>query len=170
LTGARKFCRRCDRFVDERTLFCPDCGSLLEIRDEGSPCTRDARERVRRSLDGDGGKATVGIEFVGSERMGHSTIIKCSWDVHFPSRMNGQGVMEDCRSWTESRIRTGDHVNRWISGPEVGEGVHTYKINISGIGRDGRCAWCRTFRSVLETRMRRDGMLFVREGECFYGY
>ncbi len=44
------------------------------------------------------------------------------------------------------------------------------ELRIAGQGRDGRCRWCRTFRSGLRTAVRRDygRSAFATEGACLF--
>jgi hypothetical protein len=170
LNRSRRYCRRCDRYVEGDAIFCPDCGSTLEIEVNESRRSLDLRSTVNRSSINETEDLVVGIEFVGSERMGESKIILCSWDIHFPEQMNGKGAIDSCWEWADFKVSTGEHVRKWVSGPWRRNHVFTYALNISGIGNDNRCAWCKTFRSALELKLRRNGIGFVHEGACLYDY
>lgn len=49
-------------------------------------------------------------------------------------------------------------------------GVRRMELRIVGNGRDGRCRWCRTFRSGLKTAVRREygRKAFIQEGRCVF--
>ncbi|MCX6357308.1 MAG: hypothetical protein NT045_05445, partial [Candidatus Aureabacteria bacterium] len=50
------------------------------------------------------------------------------------------------------------------------EGQKKIELTITGRGQDGRCRWCRTFRSGLRTAVRRDygKEAFVLNGSCMF--
>lgn len=163
--SGRRYCRKCDSHVIEETMFCPVCGSLLETAMEAS----NLKERVRRSSLVETEELMVGIEFISSEQRERSPFILCSWAIHLPAQMNG-GFIDALRSWTDSKVNTDDHVGKWIIPDQRENGVQTFNLKISGIGKDGRCSWCRSFRSALESKLIRNDMRFVREGACTDGY
>ncbi|MCX6353596.1 MAG: hypothetical protein NTZ78_01680 [Candidatus Aureabacteria bacterium] len=92
---------------------------------------------------------------------------------------NGSG----CRWLLDFRgpqlFRLVQDINTWASSKAQLRGalvnLHTLEnrqieLTITGRGRDGRCRWCRTFRSALRTAVRRDfgRQAFGLDGSCVF--
>lgn len=74
-------------------------------------------------------------------------------------------LVGEIKCWTSSKVQTGEAV---IDLKPVSKEKMVMKI--SGYGRDGRCRWCRTFRSGLRTAVRREygREAFITDGGCIF--
>jgi hypothetical protein len=88
----------------------------------------------------------------------------CRWLLDFQGPQVFR-LVQDINTWASSKAQlTGASVN-----------LHTLEnrkieLTITGRGRDGRCRWCRTFRSALKTAVRRDfgRQAFGLDGSCVF--
>jgi len=74
-------------------------------------------------------------------------------------------LVYDINTWANSKAKIeGAAVN--LTSLERGR----MELRITGQGKDGRCRWCRTFRSGLRTAVRRDygPQAFVLAGRCVF--
>jgi len=98
--------------------------------------------------------------------------------LHFESGDNGNS---GCRWRIEFRaadlVRLVHDISTWAGGKARVKGASVIlrtvesgrmELIVKGRGRDGRCRWCRTFRSGLKTAVRRDfgRQAFGMEGAC----
>ena len=86
----------------------------------------------------------------------------CRWYVCY-STGTLQPLVLDIQTWANSKVKlNGAHVTlRPVEKRRM-------ELYITGNGRDGRCRWCRTFRSGLRTAVRRRYGLkaFASNGSC----
>jgi hypothetical protein len=69
----------------------------------------------------------------------------CSWKMKDIS----EKLIEETHDWTDKKVEViGPYI--WIK--KYSENPLIYELNITGMGHDGRCHWCQTFRTVLEKR------------------
>jgi hypothetical protein len=74
--------------------------------------------------------------------------ITCSWEINnIP-----WDIVKLVREWTDDKIKLIDPTRILIERVNKGEYPAIYELNIHGIGHDNRCTWCKTFRSVLNTK------------------
>lgn len=74
-------------------------------------------------------------------------------------------LVHDMNTWANSKARLSAAA---VNFTQLERG--RMELRITGQGRDGRCRWCRTFRSGLRTAVRRDygPRAFVLAGRCVF--
>jgi hypothetical protein len=85
----------------------------------------------------------------------------CVWLLSYNDD-SAAALIHDIRTWTNTKVSLADGAK--VRFDEVKKGELELKIN--GNGRDGRCRWCRTYRSALKTAVRKK---FGRDGYIFNG-
>lgn len=74
----------------------------------------------------------------------------CRWMISF-SDAAVCALVNDISTWASGKAKLNGARVR-LMGAKEGR----MELTIAGHGRDGRCRWCRTFRSALKTALRRD--------------
>lgn len=110
--------------------------------------------------ESEAGAGALTLDFDGKRERGPG----CRWLLSF----NGAPMLtlvHDINTWAHSKAKlSAAAVN--LTSIERGR----MELRITGQGRDGRCRWCRTFRSGLRTAVRRDygPQAFVLTGRCVF--
>lgn len=121
------------------------------------PCAESA---IVPSAEGEGGAGALTLDFDGGRERGPG----CRWLLRF-SLAPMLTLVHDINTWAHSKAKlSAAAVN--LTSLERGR----MELRITGQGRDGRCRWCRTFRSGLRTAVRRDygPQAFVLTGRCVF--
>jgi hypothetical protein len=110
------------------------------------------------SPEGDKGGIVLCMRFVGTSMDGQG----CRWVLPIPTAAV-YSLVRVMQAWTTHKTKlTGASVDiRAIEKRKL-------ELRIKGHGRDGRCRWCRTFRSGLRTAILRGygSKAFVLDGAC----
>jgi hypothetical protein len=112
-----------------------------------------------RAHDGGSERALV-LRFDGGMKGGPG----CRWLIECAGA-SVSSLVQDISTWANSKAKLqGASIS--LRGLEKGQ----MELRISGQGRDGRCRWCRMFRSGLRTAVRRDHGrgAFALEGACIF--
>lgn len=97
------------------------------------------KEEKRKSFD-----KQIVLNFLGSE---NDEVIRCEFEINIPPDIKDvKKKIIEIRDWVNRNKTTNGRC--WIE-----NNGDNYQLIISGRGSDGRCNWCRSFRTALDTKM-----------------
>ncbi|MDP3026712.1 MAG: hypothetical protein Q8N63_03315 [Nanoarchaeota archaeon] len=86
------------------------------------------------------------LKYVGSENEG---FIRCEFEIEFPYDVKSiRKKSIEVRDWANKNVELKERARCWIE-----KNGDDYRLIISGRGNDGRCTWCRSFRTALSTTL-----------------
>jgi len=103
------------------------------------------------------------IEYCGYEARNNQTI--CTWEIKLASGVDWNDL-DSLKEWTENKVNLGQYVGIWFKRINKGQFPPKYNLNIRGIGEDGRCAFCRRFRTGLKKKTKDNALSYSEIGKC----
>ena len=107
---------------------------------------------------------TISLCYLGDE---HDRFIVCRWSIALPDGITWKNL-EAVRDRTDEKVTIAQTAKVWLKRDNPGVYPPKYELIISGRGEDGRCTWCRSFRTYLESYMRTLGCSINQSGECIF--
>ncbi len=99
------------------------------------------------------------LKFIGSEI---DESVTCEFEMRLPeSNIEIEKKIWDIKIWADKHHQLEDEANIMLE--KDGE---NYQLVIIGKGADGRCAWCRSFRTALKKAMFDLKIDLIKEGSC----
>lgn len=105
------------------------------------------------------------MRYLGYEVERNQTI--CTWEIELPRGFIWSDL-ENLKEWCTSNVKLGKYVGIWFKRNNKGEFPPKYHLNIRGIGQDGRCSFCKSFRTGLNTKAEKKGLSFEQDGACSF--
>lgn len=83
--------------------------------------------------------------------------VDCKFTIKLPDELTEEKIKQ-AEEWVNEKMKTDFSTS--INLEKVGK--NRFELLVSGIGHDGRCSWCKSFRTALKTFCERDN-LFVKQ-------
>lgn len=109
------------------------------------PIRKDIEEQRKREEEAKKFDKKLILKYVGSENEG---FIRCEFEIELPEIKGIRKKIFEVRDWTDKKEHLKEWARCWLE-----KNGDDYRLIISGRGNDGRCAWCRSFRTALGTSM-----------------
>lgn len=109
-----------------------------------------------QSVDSD---SLIRIKYIGSDQ---SHFYTCEWIFSFSNI--GREIFFDIKSQTNRKVHLRQTAKIWVKGKDPAK--TKYSLRISGIGEDGRCAWCRYFFTALRRKAKEESIFVDEDWIC----
>lgn len=104
----------------------------------------------------------ITLRYLGAE---YGSFIVCRWAIELPKGVHGKEIV-DIKKWTDETVNLKRTARVWLKRTNPDEYPPKYELIISGRGEDERCTWCRSFRTSLETHMKKLNCSIDQHGSC----
>lgn len=101
----------------------------------------------------------IRIKYIGTDQ---SQFYTCEWFFYFSDV--GRRIFDDVRYNANRTVSRGRTAKIWVK--EKDSAKTKYSLRISGIGEDGRCAWCRYFFAALQGKAKEESIFVDEDWEC----
>ena len=151
----KRHCVRCGKSIETDSLICPVCHQLSQ--------PIGVKDRSKESTATSQGPATADlvIQFVESEQ--NSGFIKCVWELKLRD-MSLWNRIWNIKEWADANHRLRNRCQPYVMKRED----RIYHLVIQGRGQDGRCAWCRAFRSTISKDFSEKHLRCEESGACIF--
>ena len=104
----------------------------------------------------------IALRYLGVD---YEKFIVCRWAIELSNGISGKEVV-DVKKWTDDVVALQRYARVWLKRINPQEYPAKYELIISGRGPDERCRWCKTFRTALDTHMKKLNCSTQQHGSC----